>query len=77
MRWRGRRQSTRVEDRRGRRPAMVRRGAPIGCGGLAVLAALIFFMGRDPQQLIEIVEQAQQQQGGSVTLPETYGPGGT
>ncbi len=78
MRWRGRRQSTHVEDRRGRRPAMVRRGAPIGCGGILVIAALFFLMGRDPQQLVDVMEQVQQQQErGSVTLPETYGPGGT
>ena len=64
MRWRGRRQSTNVEDRRGRFPGVprgrtIRRGAPIGCGGLILILILTFVFGGDPQQLLEVIEQTQ------------------
>jgi len=56
MRWRGRRASGNVEDRRGRSP-MVTRGLPIGCGGI-VLILLFVLLGGDPQQLIGILEES-------------------
>ena len=63
MKWRGRRMSTNVEDRRGRGPGgtMMRRGAPIGCGGIIVLLVLTYLLGGDPQQVVEIIEQTQTQ----------------
>lgn len=54
MRWRGRRTSRNVEDRRGR-SAMVRRGVPIGCGGL-LLVLLFVLLGGDPAQLLSLLE---------------------
>ncbi|MCU0305501.1 MAG: zinc metallopeptidase [Thermoanaerobaculales bacterium] len=61
MRWKGRRQSQNVEDRRGMR---VGRGAAVGgVGGVGVLviALLYLILGGDPAQLVE-------------TLPEVAGP---
>jgi len=55
MKWRGRRASSNVEDRRGRSP-MVTRGVPIGCGGL-VLLLLFAVLGGDPQQLLDVLDQ--------------------
>jgi hypothetical protein len=57
MRWQGRRQSTNVEDRRGR-SRMVTRGLPIGCGGL-VLVILFALLGGDPQQLMDVLNEGQ------------------
>ena len=61
MRWQGRRMSSNVEDRRGRGAGgtMVRRGGPIGCGGLILILALTYFLGGDPQQVVEMIEQTQ------------------
>ena len=61
MRWQGRRMSTNVDDRRGRGMGgtMVRRGGPIGCGGLLLILALTYFLGGDPQQVVDMLEQAQ------------------
>jgi len=76
MRWQGRRASSNVEDRRGRSP-MLTRGVPIGCGGLLLVAAAVFLFGRDPQQLLEVLEQTQ---GPSAQVPagdpSAGGPGG-
>jgi hypothetical protein len=55
MRWRGRRQSTNVEDRRGMR---VRRPAAIGGGGLILAIALAMMLcGRDPSRLLEMLDE--------------------
>ncbi len=51
MRWRGQRESTNVEDRRGRGP-MGRQGAAIGCGGLLLVLVLALITGQDPSQLL-------------------------
>jgi uncharacterized protein len=52
MRWRGERQSTNVEDRRG----MGGRGIAVGGGlGTIVLVVLALLMGGDPRQLLEQV----------------------
>jgi predicted metalloprotease len=55
MKWRGRRQSENVEDRRGVRPAPI-----VGGGiGILVLAMIVGLLGGDPRR---IMQQAQQQQ---------------
>jgi predicted metalloprotease len=65
LRWRGRRQSTHVEDRRG-----VRAGAKLAGGGLGLLllVGLGLFLGVDPRALMQVV---QTQQEGAVTAPES------
>ncbi len=65
MRWRGRRASANVEDRRGRSP-MVTRGVPMGCGGLILIGILVVVFGGDPQQLLDVLQQAQ---GPSAQVP--------
>jgi predicted metalloprotease len=42
---------------------MVRRGGPIGCGGLLVVLLLAWLFGTDPQQLIEVIQDAQVGEG--------------
>ena len=54
MRWRGRRQSRNIEDRRGKG---VRRGAAGGLGGLIILL-LALYLGVDPRVLFQVVEVA-------------------
>lgn len=58
MRWKGREQSQNVEDRRGISP-----GAAVGGGGLLVLviAGIAMLLGADPQQVQQIVGQANKQ----------------
>ena len=58
MRWRQGRRSSNVDDRRGRRSA-VGRAAPIGGGLLLVILAISFLTGKDPTQLLDLVEQTQ------------------
>ena len=58
MRWRGRRGSTNVEDRRGRSP-LGGRGVPIGCGGILVVIVIALLTGQDPQKLLEMVGDSQ------------------
>ena len=55
MRWRGRRTSANVEDRRGRSGGFPvgRRGAGLGCGGLVIIILLSMLFGADPQQANE------------------------
>jgi predicted metalloprotease len=60
MRWQGRRESTNVEDRRGRGPAM-RTGAGIGCGGLLLVLVLAFATGQDPLALLQVFQATQVQ----------------
>jgi len=64
MRWQGRRESTNVEDRRGRGPAM-RTGAGIGCGGLLLVLLLSFVTGQDPLALLQLFETT------SVQVPQS------
>jgi predicted metalloprotease len=55
MRWKGRRQSENVEDRRG-----VSRGTVVGGGiGLLVIAMIVGLLGGDPRQFMQQVQQAQ------------------
>ncbi|MCB1033673.1 MAG: neutral zinc metallopeptidase, partial [Acidobacteria bacterium] len=54
MRWRGRRESTQVEDRRGRGP-IPRAGVGLGCGGIVLVILFSLITGQDPLQLLEMV----------------------
>jgi len=50
MRWRNKRRSSNIEDRRGRKP----RGKAVGGGlGLIALMAVFLFLGKNPLQLLE------------------------
>ena len=66
MKWRGRRGSRNIEDRRSQGP--MRGGAQIGGVGLLVVLALGYFMGVDVTPLLE--GQGQVQSGGSVEITE-------
>lgn len=59
MRWQGRRESGNVEDRRGSS-----RGGLIAGGGIGgiVIALLIYFLGGDPSQVMNMQQSAPQQQ---------------
>lgn len=59
MRWQGRRKSGNVEDRRGNS-----RGGLIAGGGIGgiVIALLIYFLGGDPSQVMNMQQSAPQQQ---------------
>jgi len=57
MRWKGRRQSDNVQDRRG-----VRGGTVAGGGiGLLIIALIVGLLGGDPRQLMQQAQQQQQQ----------------
>jgi len=59
MRWKGRRQSSNVEDRRGRRlPGG--RGGGVSCIGLLVVLGIAWLMGANPQQLLSLLGTVQQ-----------------
>jgi hypothetical protein len=62
------RESENVEDRRGRRFGP---GAGIGCGGLLLVLAISLLTGRDPAQLLQLLQGVQQQQE---TAPAPGGP---
>ena len=57
MRWRGRRQSSNIDDRRGARTGRASLG-----GGLGVIAILIagYFLGIDPRPFLQLLQQTQQ-----------------
>lgn len=57
MKWRGARQSSNVEDRRGN-PALGGRGK-LGLGGVVVVVLVSLFLGKDPMQMLGLVEQMQ------------------
>ncbi len=80
MRWRGRKGSANVEDRRGRGGGMMGRvpgGRPagFGCGGLLLIAVLALLFGADPQQLFDVMQQTQvtTQQPQPVPVPRQGG----
>lgn len=55
MRWQGRRESDRVEDRRGQ--GTRRGGLSLGLGGLLLVVVFAFLTGRNPIALLEMVGQ--------------------
>lgn len=63
----GRRESTNVEDRRGK----VVKGTGIGIGGLAIIALLTWLLGGNPQQAIQ---QVQSMQGSEEVTDGSYQP---
>jgi uncharacterized protein len=65
MQWRGRRESDNVEDRRGITGGHVAVG---GIGGL-ILAAVIYFLGGDPNQVLQQPSPDQSAQSGYVNNP--------
>jgi uncharacterized protein len=65
MQWRGRRESDNVEDRRGITGGHVAVG---GIGGL-ILAAVIYFLGGDPNQVLQQPSSDQSAQSGYVNNP--------
>lgn len=68
MRWKGRRQSTNVEDRRGQGGRVTDAGGrPVALGGGTILIVLVlaFFFKQDPLQLLETVNEIQ---GGSMQV---------
>ena len=58
MRWQGRRESTNVEDLRGRGPRLGR-GAGLGCGGVILVVVVAYLTGQDPLALLQVAEQVQ------------------
>ncbi|WP_126248522.1 KPN_02809 family neutral zinc metallopeptidase [Chitinophaga rhizosphaerae] len=60
MRWQGRRESTNVDDRRG----SGRGGLVVGGGiGTIVIALLVYFLGGDPSQVVNMQQQTGAEQG--------------
>ncbi|MEZ5331101.1 MAG: neutral zinc metallopeptidase [Thermoanaerobaculia bacterium] len=59
MRWRDRSGSSNVEDRRGRAPMGLPMGrGGLGCGGLILVLAIAYFLGVDPQALLQVVGES-------------------
>ncbi|HNQ13328.1 MAG TPA: neutral zinc metallopeptidase [Bacteroidia bacterium] len=56
MKWRGRKESTNVDDRRGRG---INKGAGLGLGGI-VLVLVVWLMGGNPMQMLQQVQQQNQ-----------------
>jgi predicted metalloprotease len=76
MRWKGRRQSSNVEDRRGQGGRSVATGGrPVALGGGTVLVVLVlaYFFNADPVQLLETMNQIQ---GGAVQVDPGSGSSG-
>ena len=73
MRWKGRRQSSRVEDRRGRGP--VGKGVGIGGGGLLLVVLYVLLTGKDPQPVVDVIQQTRAG-GPAASLPADAGAGG-
>jgi predicted metalloprotease len=59
MRWRGRRASRNVEDRRGMR-VPGGRGGGVSCLGILIVVAIAYFTGANPQQLLGLLGLVQQ-----------------
>ncbi len=74
MLWRGREQSTNVEDRRGGRGGMARNAGGLGLGAI-ILMFFIYFLGGDPTALMQNMQQggggaAQQQNSPQQARPD-------
>ena len=67
MRWHGRRQSQNVEDRR--RMGKPAKAGGIGGVGLIVVLGAMYFMGAEPQQLLNMLLQQQQRQPATSRSP--------
>lgn len=68
MKWRNARRSGNVQDRRG----LAGGGAKLGIGGLAAVVLVSLLLGKNPAELVGLVEQIQQggpQSAGSGTVP--------
>jgi predicted metalloprotease len=59
MRWKGRRQSSHVEDRRGMRVPGGRRGG-VSCLGILIIIVIAWLTGANPQQLLNLLGAVQQ-----------------
>ena len=68
MLWKGRRQSSNVEDRRGQ---FVRGGTAIGGGGIIMALIAVFIFGQDP---LVVLENLQQQSGAVQRSDQPYQP---
>ena len=65
MRLDGRRESTNVEDRRGRSTATTVGG--IGLGGLIIIGVISLLLGKNPLQALQTVQEIQETMGGVTT----------
>ncbi len=70
MKWRGRRQSSNVEDRRGMRMGGK---TTMGCGGLVVVIVLALLFGQNPLQLLETVSEVAPSQTNSTPYTPSSG----
>ncbi|MFK8067274.1 MAG: neutral zinc metallopeptidase [Gammaproteobacteria bacterium] len=67
MRWKNRRQSSNVEDRRGQGRGKT---AAIGGGGIVMALVAIFLLGQDPAEVLQDMTQQQPQQQGPYQASE-------
>ena len=73
MRWEGRQESDNVEDQRGRSP-LSGRGAGIGCGGLVLVIAIALITGRDPTQILQLLQGVQDATHQTTPVPQQAPP---
>jgi len=73
MRWRGRRQSSNVEDRRGMRMPGGRRGG-VSCLGIVIVIVIAWLTGANPQQLLSLLGAVQQMTPQSAPQQAPGGP---
>jgi predicted metalloprotease len=73
MRWQGREQSDNVEDQRGRSP-LSGRGAGIGCGGLILVIVIALITGRDPTQILRLLQGVQEATQQTAPAPQQGPP---
>ncbi len=73
MRWRGRRQSSNVEDRRGMRVPGGRRGG-VSCIGILIVIAIAWLTGADLQQLLGLLGTVEQMTPAPAQQPGPAGP---
>jgi uncharacterized protein len=69
VKWEGREESDNVEDQRGRGP-LSGRGAGIGLGGLLLVIVVALVTGRDPTQLLQLLQGAQEATQQSAPAPQ-------
>ena len=70
MKWQSGRRSDNVEDRRG--ISVGRGGASLGCGGLILVIAISLIFGKDPREILQLLQQTQ----GPSSSVEAPVPGG-